>query len=843
MDIDKVNFDETKQSQLPFAEMLINMGYRYISAGDVLVERGGDISKFILRDTAIKKLAEINSYEHNGEVYKFGEKDVSDAVDELENIQFEGLIDTSRKIYQTIMPTSGGKTIKVFHDGKSISKNFRFIDFKNPENNDFAVTVEFEAMGKKGIRSDIAVFINGIPFVVIENKKASEPLEKSLSQLNRNQGADYCPKFFVYPQLLIGANKEELKYGTTGTANKFYASWKEKGADRGKLKEKAKKIIAKKIDEKIYGKILSDLNGATFGHKQILERIPTEQDLAVMVMFEKGRLLDLTKNYILYDGGVKKIMRYQQYFAIQKMLKRIDEEEAAKKGVKRKGGIVWHTQGSGKSLTMVMFVKALIENPDIQNPRVIIVTDRRDLDRQIKTTFINCGLKKDVKQATSGEDLVELILKKDLRVITTLIHKFQSASKKKIMFEDLDKNIFVLIDEVQRSQYGIANLEMNKIIPNACYVGFTGTPLLKDNKSTHKFGSFIDKYTIDDALEDKIILPLVYEGRFVDLKQDKKEIDRLVDRLTEDCSEKQKKQLQYNIEKKIIKDNPQRIAEIAYDIEKHYLKNFAGTGLKGQIVAPSKFSAMMFQKVFSDSGKINTALVISDENGIIDSQDEHKKEVEEYLKKIKEKYQSLLSYEEDVIKSFKHNDDGAELLIVVDKLLTGFDAPRNTVLYLAKELHDHNLLQAIARVNRLYDNMEPPKTCGYIIDYSENAQNIKTAMQLFGNYDEEDVAGALIDVKEKINELESSYSELNDLFKFVKNDDEAYIQHLEDEPSRRKFYDALNQFLKSFNECMVLQDFAHEFKHLDVYRQELKKFMELRKVASARYADRVDFNQ
>ena len=841
--LEKVNFDETKQSQLPFVEFLVNMGYRYISAKDILVERDNDTSKFILRNTAIQKLTEINEYEHNGEMHKFSEKDVSEAVDELENIQFEGLIDTSRKIYSMIMPTSGGKTIKVFHSGKSVSKNFRFIDFRNPENNDFAVTVEFEAMGKKGIRVDIVVFVNGIPFAVIENKKASETVEKALSQLNRNQGADYCPKLFVYPQLLVGANKEKLKYGAIGAPNKFYASWKERGANEEKLKSKAKKIVSKKIDDEIYQQILSDLNGAIFGHAQQLDRESTIQDLSVMAMFNKARLLDLTKNHILYDAGIKKIMRYQQYFAIQKILDRVGKKEDRHKGTKRKGGIVWHTQGSGKSLTMVMFVKALIENPDIINPRVLVVTDRRDLDRQIKITFENSGLKKDVIQAKSGEHLLSLIHKKDLRVVTTLIHKFQSAGKKKTILEDLDENIFVLIDEAHRTQSGMANLEMNKIIPNACYVAFTGTPLLKKEKSTQKFGAFIDKYTIDDALEDEIILPLVYEGRFVNLTQDKKEMNRQFNRLTEGLNEQLKKQLENNAEKNIIKNNPHRIAEIAYNIEKHYLKSFSGTGLKAQIVAPSKFSAMLFQKYFADNGKINTALVISDESGIIDDKDEHRKEVEAYLKNIKEKYQSLLSYEKDVIKSFVHNDDGVEILIVVDKLLTGFDAPRNTVLYLAKELQDHNLLQAIARVNRLYENKALPKTCGYIIDYSENALNLKTAMQLFGNYDEDDVQGAMIDVKEKISELESNYSGLHEIFKSVKGDDEAYIQHLKDDPSRNEFYHNLNKFLKSFNECLVLRDFAYEFQHLDVYRKELKKFMELRKVVSARYADRVDFGQ
>jgi type I restriction enzyme R subunit len=841
MDITKIHFDETKQSQLPFVELLINMGYRYMTIKEVEEERGNDISKFILKQTARKKLMEINHYERGGQTYKFTEKDIEEAIDELENIPLEGVVDTSKKIYSMIMPKAGGKTIKVSHEGKNTSENFRFIDFDNPENNDFAVTVEFKASGKNNIRPDIVVFVNGIPFVVIENKKSSVAINDAIHQHLRNQKPDYCPKLYIYPQLLVAANKEDFKFGTLGTPEEFYARWNEK--DAPDLKDKVQALIKTPIEEYIYQSLLADLNGHTFAHIQRCSREMTYQDKSVVAFFNKNRLLDLAKNFILYDAGVKKVMRYQQYFAIKKILKHVETKETGKHGEKRQGGVVWHTQGSGKSLTMVMFVKALIEDPNIINPRVLIVTDRKDLDRQIKTTFVNAGLKKEVIQAKSGGHLLNLIKKKERSVITTLVQKFQSASKKPNTFQDLDSNIFVLIDEAHRGHGGEANIEMNRVIPNACYIAFTGTPLLKDEKSQKKFGDFIDKYTIDDALKDGIILPLIYEGRYVDLEQDKDEIDRLVDRVVEDLDDKLKIQLQKNIEHKILKDNPKRITEIAYDIEKHFLKEFAGTGLKGQIVAPSKFSAVLFQKYFNQSGKIKTALVISDENGLIDEKDEHKKEVEEYLRDIKANYQSLITYEKEVIDSFKHNDEGIELLIVVDKLLTGFDAPRNTVLYLAKELKDHNLLQAIARVNRLYENHTLPKTTGYIIDYSENALNIKTAMQLFGNYDEEDVKSTLVDVSEKINELEQSYGALHDLFKNIANDDEAYLQSLSDEAKRNEFYDALNKFINNFKECSVLQDFVHEFNDIDLYQNELKKFMELRKIANIRYADKVDFSK
>lgn len=855
----KVHFDEARQSQLPAIELFLNMGYKYVSADEALKQRGGDTSNFILADIASKKLMEINGYEVDGKYYKFSEKDVRDAIDELEHLQYQGLIDTAQEIYSIIMPTSGGKTIRVSHGGKAMSQNFRFIDFEHPKNNDFHVTAEFTVSGKQNIRPDIVCFVNGIPFAVIENKKSSVAVIEAINQMNRNQGAEFCPKFFAFTQLLVATNSKELQYGTTGTPNKFYAIWKEKRGNEvlpeKELNERVSALISRPITEEIYTAVLRDLNGNTNGHKQKRDRRPTEQDRGIVALFEPARLLDLTKHYVLFDAGVKKLSRYQQYFAIQRMRERIAEIEKGPTGDRRKGGLVWHTQGSGKSLTMVMFVKALIEDPTIVNPRVIIVTDRRDLDRQIRDTFKNCNLKKQVTQATSGQHLIDLIHEKSLDVITTVIDKFDSAAKKKIGFEDGDKNIFVLIDEAHRSQYGETAMQMRRVIPNACYIGFTGTPLMKsERESWRKFGSYIDRYTIDDALQDKMILPLIYEGRYVDLTQNAEQVDKHVDRVSEDMSQRysasginkeHKIKLQKHITADVIRSNPQRIEEIARDIEKHFKEHFKDTGLKAQVVAPSKFAAVLLQRSFESRGVLTTAVVISDEHEDGDEANTHKKEIVAYLNKIREKHSGVSKYEKDVIDSFKYQDDGVEILIVVDKLLTGFDAPRNTVLYLAKDLKDHNLLQAIARVNRLHENKKLPKTAGYIIDYSENAKNIDTAMKLFGNYDKEDIKGAMIDVGDKVEELEQSYALINDLLKEAggSTDDEVYLQLLKDPAKREMFYKALNAFIKNFNECFVLQDFVHEFKELDMYRRDLKKFMALRKTASLQYADSIDFSE
>lgn len=841
------NFDEARQSQLPFVELLINMGYTYLSCGEMMQQRRGDSGKFLLKDIAFEQLSKINSYEADGKRCPFSESDVHEAIEELENLQYEGLIDTSQKIYNMIMPTAGGKTIKVLREGSSTSHNFRFIDFANPENNAFHVSVEYPAEGKQNIRPDIVCFVNGIPFAIIENKKSGEKVDLALSQFNRNWGPDYCPRLFTYAQLLVGTNGKDLRYGVTGSPNKFFAAWRETDASEKEMDERVQELIGKKIDADVYAHLLADLNGATKNHKQNIKRKTTAQDVGVVALLTPARLLDLTKNFILFDAGVKKISRYQQYFAIKKMLDRVDETEESPTGERRRGGLVWHTQGSGKSLMMVLFVKALIEDPHIVNPRVLIVTDRKDLNKQISDTFRNCGLKKKVTPARTSQHLLDLTKEKSLDVITTLVHKFERAGKRRAGFVDESKDIFVLIDEAHRTQGGMAHIEMKRVLPNACFIGFTGTPLMKNERSSNQFGGYIDKYTIDDALRDNVILPLVYEGRYVDLVQNKEQIDRQFERVADGKAPEQQKQLQKFATHRIIQDNPGRINEIAFDIEEHYTKNFQKSGLKGQIVAPSKFSAVLFQKYFEKSGKIQTAVVVSDENGLVGEEDSRHVEVKKYLDKVDAGYKNLESYEKSVIDSFKDNEDGVELLIVVDKLLTGFDAPRNTILYLTKDLKDHNLLQAIARVNRLFENGKGKlqKTTGFIIDYSENAKNLDTAMKLFGNFDPEDVQGTLVDVREKIDELEEQYASLHDLFKEVQNrkDDEAYFEVLADEQLRDQFYAHLNDFIKVFKECLVLQDFVHAFNHIDVYQRDLKKFAEIRRSASLRYADALDLSE
>ena len=385
----------------------------------------------------------------------------------------------------------------------------------------------------------------------------------------------------------------------------------------------------------------------------------------------------------------------------------------------------------------------------------------------------------------------------------------------------------------------MANEEMMRMLPNACFIGFTGTPLLKKEKTQRKFGRYIDTYTIDNALMDKVILPLTYQARGAELKMDKEKIDREVARMGLTPEDEQK--LRKSAGSTLITSNPKFIAEIAYDVEQHFIENFQGTGLKAQLVAPSKFAAVKFHDYFSRYHKVKTAVIISDvEKG--QQADEHYQEVKQFLRSV-EKHKSLKQYESEQTSSFRNDPEGVEILIVVDKLLTGFDAPRNTVLYLARPIKNHNLLQAVARVNRLFENNEgkraKKKTSGLVIDYSENAMHLKQALDLFSLYDEADVKHALFSTEDKIQELKTAYAELEDQLRPIENrqDDQEYVKYFEPVDRRQEFYDAVNKLSRKFNECLDLPDFGKKFGELETYRQDLKKLTRIRQTIRVQHGD------
>jgi len=829
------DFDEAPSSQIPAIIQLINMGYTYIGrhAVDAMRESHG---QYILRDIAFDALRKIN------DLTRISDSSIREAILDLEKIKMDdGIIKASETLFSNLL---AGVAVSEFIDGKKLSPQLRFVDWEHPENNVFHVVPEFEICEEQNRRPDIVLFVNGIPFAVIENKKSSVSVDEAVKQMIRNQSGNQTPRFFIYPQILIGTNVSEIKYGTMLTPREFYSVWKEKYPS-ATYQADVLRSINTPLPDAVMKQIAEDLLRGNY--VQGVRLTPTAQDYGIYSLLNPTRLLDLVRNFTIYDNSVKKLPRYQQYFAIKKILARIQNKDA--KG-KRHGGVIWHTQGSGKSLTMVMLTKNLIET--IQNPRVIVVTDRTDLDNQIRGTFDACNIKVGVQQAKSCKDLLKRIKSKTTDVITTLVQKFDNTR-----FKDTDSNIFILIDEAHRTQSGEDNGNMNLLLPNACQIAFTGTPLMTKKKRTteEKFGGIIDAYTISEAEADGAILPLVYQGRFVEQSVNPI-LDKFYDRVSAPMTDAARKDFEKKcVSQSVLEETSQRIEMIATDVHEHYTKYYQGTGLKGQLVAPSKYAAVLFKKTLDLLGGIQSEVVISDAHTSEADEDklpEQKALVERYLQEQKRKYGSLETREKQIIQDFKKNPEGVELLIVVDKLLTGFDAPRDTVLYLAKQLKDRNLLQAIARVNRLFDGDEgkQSKTNGLIIDYSKNAKNLKNALELFSNYDPEDINRALLNTTEQIAVLEQLYQKLHATFadiKDVRNTD-AYVNKLLDENNaelKKEFYENVNNFIRTFSACASLYDFYEKFdeEKLQRYKKDLKRFVEIKKISQLTEGEKVDFSK
>ena len=571
--------------------------------------------------------------------------------------------------------------------------------------------------------------------------------------------------------------------------------------------------------------------------------LPTLQDEYLFGLCRPERLMDIIFNFVLFDNGEKKIARYQQFFAIKKTMLRISEIE----GGRRKGGVIWHTQGSGKSLTMVMLAQAIALDKSIRNPKIILVTDRTDLDRQISDTFRKCG--KPIENASTGQRLVELLESKSDAVVTTIINKFVAAMKK--ISKPLEsQDIFVLVDEGHRTQHGTFNIEMQKTLPNACFIAMTGTPLFKKDKNTAaKFGGVIDAYTVDQAVKDKAVVPLLYEGRVAKQVVNESPIDTFFGMVSEPLTEYQKADLKKKFSRADqLNGAEQKIYAIAWDISQHFRDNWQGTPFKAQLVCDKKVNAIRYKEFLDEIGIVTSDVLISsiDEREGEESAYEKSSEKEnKFWKKMMDEHGNAKSYEKNIISRFKNQKD-PEIIIVVDKLLTGFDEPKNTVLYLTRNLQSHKLLQAIARVNRIY----PDKEFGYIIDYYGVIENLDDALQMyssFEDFDADDLEGTLVNINEEIKKLPQKHSELWDIFKTVANkrDAEAYQILLKDEAIRVLFYDKLSAFAKGLKLALSSIQFYNEVeeKTINRYKEDLTMFLKLRLAVVERYSDEIDFKQ
>jgi type I restriction enzyme R subunit len=852
--MDTPSFKEDHISQIPALQLLQKLGYTYLSPGESDKLRGGKASNVLLEDILRKQLKEINAEKRisSTKTTYISDANIENGIRALKELPMqEGYIAACEAAYNLI---TLGKAFEQSFDGDKKSITLQYIDWKNLENNVFHVTEEYSVLrstSKEHYRPDLVLFVNGIPFCIIECKRPDmkEPLKQAISQHLRNQQEDGIRALYAYAQLTLSLATQQASYATNGTPEKFWAHWEEKFLTTAEEASYRKVLLDLKNEPLPLAqkdKLFSDRFRYVRQYFDALETEqiqPTIQDEYLYGLCRPERLMDLVFNFVLFDDGEKKIARYQQFFAIKKSIQRIVNIE----GGRRKGGVIWHTQGSGKSLTMVMLAQAIAMEPSIRNPKIVLVTDRTDLDDQITGTFRKCG--RFVENATTGQRLVELLESKRDAIVTTIINKFVAAMKK--IRQPLESHdIFVLVDEGHRTQHGTFNVEMQKTLPNACFIAMTGTPLFKREKSTAvKFGGIIDAYTVAQAVKDKAVVPLLYEGRLARQTVNASPLDTFFEMVSERLTVYQKADFKKKFSRADqLNSAEQRMYAIAWDISLHFRDNWQGTPFKAQLVCDKKINAIRYKELLDEIGLVSSEVLISalDEREGEDSAYAKSTEREnKFWKKMMEEHGNAKSYEKNLIGRFKKQKD-PEIIIVVDKLLTGFDEPKNTVLYLTRNLQGHKLLQAIARVNRIY----PDKEFGYIIDYYGVIENLDDALELYSNFedfDAEDLDGTLIKIADEIKKLPQKHSDLWDIFKTVANkrDAEAYQLLLKDEALRVQFYDKLAAFAKGLKLALSSVDFykAVEEKTIERYKTDLAMFLKLRLAVVERYSDTIDYRQ
>jgi type I restriction enzyme R subunit len=877
------NTKEQYAAHLPALHLLCNLGWNFLTTAQALALRSG--TREVILQSRLVEVLQTRRYEYKGQWYPLSSSGIEQVVRELSAVSLaEGLLPANERLYGKL---ALGITVTEFMpDGKRHQPTISVIEWGDVTANRWDVTEELEVLSASGTHHrspDVVCYVNGLPLVVIEAKRPEgaqtrEPMvAEGISQQLRNQRADEIPHLFAVAQLLLAISQTEARYGTTGTPKKFWARWREEEWDDAHVTTAKNRPLAEKARAALFiGKPqhLADYFAALWAQPTQ----PTEQDRLLVGLLTPQRLLNFLRGFVLFDRKVGKIVaRYQQFFGIRALLVRL---VTFRPDGARQGGVVWHTTGSGKSFTMVFLTKALVLDARVAECRVVVVTDRVDLEGQLSRNFISGGAfgsaiasqrDGEKSKAATGRDLARRIGSGTERITFSLVQKFNTASKLPECRND-SADLLVLVDEGHRSHGGETHERMKKALPKAAYVAFTGTPLLKDEKTTNKFGPIAHAYTMQRAVEDETVAPLLYEERVPELTINEQAVSRWFDKITAGLSEAQQADLKRKFAKKgAIYGAAGRLELIAWDIATHFSNNIKSLnqGLKGQVATDSKLDAIRYKKALDDTGLVTSAIVMSPPDtreGNSEVDEDSMPEVQKWWK------QTVLasgldaeSYEKQVVTDFG-TDDGPDLLIVVDKLLTGFDEPRNTVLYIDKPLKGHNLIQAVARVNRLHD----AKRYGVLVDYRGILEELDTSIRAYqdletrtqGGFDIADIDGLYQQLSTEYKRLPALHDKLWSFFSGVMNklDPEQYRQVLtprfatdadgheydERQKLRDDFYAALTEFGLCLQVALSSRSFFEDksFSEATIaqYKRDLRFFSDLRQMARRDAMETVDYS-
>ncbi|OJU94419.1 MAG: restriction endonuclease subunit R [Solirubrobacterales bacterium 67-14] len=726
-------------------------------------------------------------------------------------------------------------------------KTVWLIDWKNVEANHFAVAEEVTVLGQHTKRPDVVLYVNGLALGVVELKRSKVSVAEGIRQNIGNQKPEFIRPFFSTVQFAFAGNDVEgLRYGVIGTPEKYWLEWKEDSD------------IAEPLDR------------------------------ALVQMCGKSRFLELIHDFTVFDAGIRKAPRHNQYFGVKAAQERI---------AKREGGIIWHTQGSGKSLTMVWLAKWIRENQD--DARVLLITDRTELDEQIEGVFQ--GVSEDIYRTKSGADLLDTLNRSQEWLICSLVHKFRGSDEESALDEDSEDfiaelnaavpkgfsakgNLFVFVDEAHRTQSGKMHRAMKQLLPEAMFIGFTGTPLLKADKATsiETFGSFIHTYKFDEAVGDGVVLDLRYEARNIDQHlTSPQQVDKWFELKTKGMTDLSKAELKkrWGTMRKVVSAEP-RAKQIVHDIlidmgSKPRLMDGRGNAM---LVGSSIYQACKFYEMFVSAGfEGKCAIVTSYEPNASDISKEDSGEGKTEKLRQYDIYRKMLAdyfdesedsamgkvelFEQEVKEQFVNDPGQLRLLIVVDKLLTGFDAPSATYLYIDKKMRDHGLFQAICRVNRL--DCED-KDYGYIVDYQDLFNSIEDAVDDYTSgaldgYEKKDIEGLLTDRIDKAGEdLDEALERIRALCEpvmpprgtlqyqhyFCAQEQGNFKQLKANEPKRVELYKAVASVSRAYgnlaNEMTAAGYTAEEAQKI---RQEVAHYVDVRAEVKLGAGEDVDFKQ
>jgi type I restriction enzyme R subunit len=743
--------DERQLVEAPALEQLKGLGWLHLDGTTLVPEKSNHRSSLkdvVLTPNLEQAIQRINPW--------ISEDNLRKVVREVTLIQTSTLMEANKLFWERLT-----QYISVDQDLGSgrRGQTLKLIDFDNPENNEFLCVDQFKIQGpSQNIIPDILLFVNGLPLGVMECKSpfVTDPMAEGINQLrryaNRRNPSDTegCEKLFHYNQVMVSTHRDGARVGTISSPVEYYLEWKDPYP----------------TDAKALG---SPANA---------------QQLLIQGLLNPATFLDIIQNFTLYetDSGrtIKKIARYQQFRAVQKTIERL----RAPGERKSKGGVIWHTQGSGKSLTMVFLTQKIRRSPLLRDYKLVFLTDRTQLDGQLTATFRNAQ-GESVLNASSVSHLKDLLARDASDLVTATIQKLQEGDFGYSCLNDSDR-IIVLADEAHRTQYGTLGAAINTALPNAPKIAFTGTPLITSEKTTQEFGGYIDTYTIEQAVADGATCQILYEGREATTKVTGDSLDALFDRYFQDKTPEEKAAIKkkYGTEKAVL-EAPQRIEWVGLDLVGHYRSTILPNGFKGILVTGSREAAVTYkQKLDQVPGAPESAVVISGDHNDPPhlakwtNPADHKQAIENFKKPIHEHPLSLL--------------------IVKDMLLTGFDAPICQVMYLDRKLIDHTLLQAIARVNRTAAN----KFSGYIVDYYGLTDYLADALKVFSSTD---VQGALKNLKDEIPKLQAAHTRVKQHLKGLNLQDiDACVAALEDELKRQQFEADFRTFAKQVE--IVLPD-------------------------------------